>query len=140
MSGTGDTGRTREAEGGSAGSAPAAPPGRRPVPVPVWHHVTDDAGPGPGSSRSASRRPAMWIVLAGVLLATVVAVLVDARAGCLVLAGVLVAAGLARAFLPGPGPVGISVRSRGLDTFFFLAPAVAIAFLALTTPGVVPQG
>jgi hypothetical protein len=121
--------------------------------VPAWHHVRDDGTPGapepsgaPDGDRSpavpqppgprarlaAGRQPAMWLVLAGVVVATAVALLVGARAACLVLAGVLAAAGLCRAVLPGPGPVGITVRSRGLDTFFFLAPATAIAFLALT--------
>lgn len=76
----------------------------------------------------------MWLVLAGVVLTTGVAALVGGRAGSLGLAGVLTVAGLCRATFPGPGPVGITVRSRGLDVFFFLAPAAVIAFLALTIP------
>ncbi|MFC8922390.1 DUF3017 domain-containing protein [Cellulosimicrobium sp. NPDC057127] len=123
--------------------------------VPSWHHVHDDGTPGeqgttpvPDGDRSpsapvpgpraglgAGRQPAMWLAVAGVGLTTLVALLVGARAACLVLAGVLAVAGLCRAVLPGPGPVGITVRSRGLDTFLFLAPAVAIAFLALTLRG-----
>ncbi|WP_069387216.1 DUF3017 domain-containing protein [Cellulosimicrobium cellulans] len=121
--------------------------------VPAWHHVHGDGTPdepqqAPGADEgrapevppvpeprvrlAAGGQPAMWLVVAGVALATVTAPLLGARAACLVLAGVLVVAGLCRAVLPGPGPVGITVRSRGLDTFFFLAPAAAIAFLALT--------
>ncbi|OLT52453.1 DUF3017 domain-containing protein [Cellulosimicrobium sp. CUA-896] len=124
---------------------------RRATLVPSWHHVHDDGTPDrpvvppdpdgtPSAARppeprarlAAGRQPAMWLALAGVGLTTAVALLVGARAACLVLAGVLAVAGLCRAVLPGPGPVGITVRSRGLDTFFFLAPAVAIAFLALS--------
>jgi len=124
----------------------------RPPLVPAWHHVDDDAPDGPGSahdpawdddatpprvpeppaSLAPSRQPAMWLVLAGVAVATAVTMLVGARAGCFTLAGLLAVAGLCRATIPGPGPVGITVRSRGLDVFFFLAPAVVIAFLALT--------
>jgi hypothetical protein len=121
----------------------------RPAFVPSWHHVHDDgtsdehevtsapdgdrspSAPGPRASLAAGRQPAMWLVVAGVGLTTAVALLVGARAACLVLSGVLAVAGVCRAVLPGAGPVGITVRSRGLDTFFFLAPATAIAFLAL---------
>jgi len=74
----------------------------------------------------------MWLVLAGVAVSTLVAVLVGARAGCFTLAALLAVAGVCRAAVPGPGPVGITVRSRGLDVFFFLAPAVVMAFLALS--------
>ncbi|GED09007.1 DUF3017 domain-containing protein [Cellulosimicrobium cellulans] len=123
----------------------------RPPPtlVPAWHHVEDEPGdeepsagapddearppvPEPPASLAPSRQPAMWLVLAGVAVSTLVAVLVGARAGCLTLAGLLAVAGVCRAAIPGPGPVGITVRSRGLDVFFFLAPAVVMAFLALS--------
>lgn len=128
----------------------------RPTLVPSWHHVHDDGQPDaadgspdvvdapapvtvpePTVSLAPSRQPAMWLVLGGVALATAVALLVDARAASLVLSGVLAVAGVCRAVIPGPGPVGITVRSRGLDTFLFLAPAVVIAFLAFA-PGVGP--
>lgn len=123
--------------------------------VPAWHHVHDDEAPDepqqahgadethvpagppvpePRARLAAGGQPAMWLVVAGVALTAVAAPLLGARVACLVLAGVLAVAGLCRAVLPGPGPVGITVRSRGLDTFFFLAPAAAIAFLALTLP------
>ncbi|WP_435738858.1 DUF3017 domain-containing protein [Cellulosimicrobium sp. PMB13] len=136
----------------------AAPHRPRASIVPSWHHVHDDgeqpgAGPAPDRggdetptgqpvpeptvSLAPSRQPAMWLVLLGVGLATAVALLIDARAASLVLSGVLAVAGVCRAVIPGPGPVGITVRSRGLDTFFFLAPAVVIAFLAFA-PGVKP--
>lgn len=118
--------------------------------VPAWHHVDDEADdeghpagdrpdgvarqpvPEPPASLAPSRQPAMWLVLAGVAVSTLVAVLVGARAGCFTLAGLLAVAGVCRAVLPGPGPVGITVRSRGLDVLFFLAPAAVMAFLALT--------
>ena len=118
--------------------------------VPAWHHVEDEPGddgrpagarpddearppvPEPPASLAPSRQPAMWLVLAGVAVSTLVAVLVGARAGCFTLAGLLAVAGVCRAAVPGPGPVGITVRSRGLDVFLFLAPAVVMAFLALT--------
>ena len=125
--------------------------------MPPWHHVTDEPGAGgdgagPGAPATSGgngpvptvpltpaslapwRQPAMWLVVAGVALSTLVTLLVGARAGFLTLAGVLVVAGLSRAVLPGPGPVGITVRSRGLDVFFFLAPAVVIVFLTLSVP------
>ncbi|MFF2268919.1 DUF3017 domain-containing protein [Cellulosimicrobium cellulans] len=124
----------------------------RPPPtlVPAWHHVEDEPADGepsagarpdgearppvpePPASLAPSRQPAMWLVLAGVAVSTLVAVLVGARAGCFTLAGLLAVAGVCRAAIPGPGPVGITVRSRGLDVFFFLAPAVVMAFLALS--------
>ena len=118
--------------------------------VPAWHHVDDESGdeghpagdqpddvaqppvPEPPASLAPSRQPAMWLVLAGIAVSTLVAVLVGARAGCFTLAGLLAVAGVCRAVLPGPGAVGITVRSRGLDVLFFLAPAVVMAFLALT--------
>lgn len=122
----------------------------------MWHHVNDDPGAGDGTGPGAPpppagngpvpplpvtpaslapwRQPAMWLVVAGVALSTLVTLLVGARAGFLTLSGVLVVAGLCRAVLPGPGPAGITVRSRGLDVFFFLAPAVVIVFLTLSVP------
>ncbi|MET3974850.1 DUF3017 domain-containing protein [Cellulosimicrobium sp. TH-20] len=119
--------------------------------VPVWHHVDDETDDGPvpegapapddatpppvpepPASLAPSRQPAMWLVLAGVAVSTLVSVLAGARAGCFALAGLLAVAGVCRAAIPGPGPVGITVRSRGLDVFFFLAPAAVMAFLALS--------
>ncbi|MBD5786883.1 DUF3017 domain-containing protein [Cellulosimicrobium terreum] len=127
--------------------------------VPRWHHtrdgdtregdtseVTSDVPgvgrpvPDPPVSLAPGRQPAMWLVLAGVGVTTVVAVLAGALVGCLVLAGVLVVAGVARACLPAPGPVGITVRSRGLDVFFFLAPAAAIVFLVVSLLLTLPNG
>ncbi|MBD7950323.1 DUF3017 domain-containing protein [Oerskovia sp. Sa4CUA1] len=79
---------------------------------------------------------AMWLVFAGVLLAVAVTLVVGARAGVLVLVGILVVGAGVRAFLPGPGPVGLTVRTRWTDVIMYLALAGAMGTLAVTVPNI----
>ncbi|MFF2622709.1 DUF3017 domain-containing protein [Oerskovia jenensis] len=79
---------------------------------------------------------AMWLVFAGVLLALVVTLVVGARAGVLVLVGILVVGAGVRAFLPGPGPVGLTVRTRWTDVIMYLVMAGAMGVLAVTVPNI----
>ncbi|WP_265520739.1 DUF3017 domain-containing protein [Oerskovia flava] len=92
--------------------------------------------PLPAVSLAPRRNLAIWLVLAGVLASLAVAVLVGGREGTLALASLLVAAGLLRALLPGPGPVGLTVRSRGVDVFFFWSLGAMIASLAVVAPAI----
>lgn len=82
------------------------------------------------------RNTAMWTVCAAILLVVAVTVAEGARIGALGLAGVLVGAGVARLVVPGPGLVGIAIRSRGLDATMYFCLAAAIAVLAQTAPNI----
>lgn len=149
----GHGGREVASEDATAGPpVPAARPAVVPVdpapPVPPVHVPAAHVSPAHGGSAHVApahaapgrpvppRAPAMWLVMAGIGVSTLLAVLVGARVASLALAGVLVAAGVARLALPGPGPVGITIRSRGLDVFFFWSAGTAIAVLALTVPDI----
>jgi hypothetical protein len=79
---------------------------------------------------------AMWLVAAGVLVAVAVTLLAGARAGTLVLVGLLIVAAGVRAFLPGPGPVGLTVRTRWTDVVMYLVMAGSMGSLALTVPNI----
>ncbi|SDC34386.1 Protein of unknown function [Sanguibacter gelidistatuariae] len=78
----------------------------------------------------------MWTICAAVVVVAVVTLLEGARLGALGLAGVLVGAGVARLVVPGPGLVGIAIRSRGLDAAMYFSLAAAIAVLAQTAPNI----
>lgn len=82
------------------------------------------------------RSTAMWTICVALVLVLVVTVLEGARLGGLGLAGVLLGAGVARLIVPGPGPVGIVIRSRGIDAAMFIGLAAVIAFLAQTAPDI----
>lgn len=79
---------------------------------------------------------AMWLVAAGVLIAVAVTLLIGARAGVLVLVGILVVGAGVRAFLPGPGPVGLTVRTRWTDVIMYLTTATVMGALAVTVPNI----
>lgn len=79
---------------------------------------------------------AMWLVFVGVLLAVAVTLFLNARAGILVLVAILVVGAGIRAFLPGPGPVGLTVRTRWTDVVMYLVMAGAMGALALTVPNI----
>lgn len=79
---------------------------------------------------------AMWLVFAGVLLAVAVTLLVSARVGVLVLVGILVVGAGVRALLPGPGPVGLTIRTRWTDVIMYLALAGAMGTLAIIAPNI----
>ena len=77
----------------------------------------------------------MLLAGAGIAAATLLGVLVDPRAGTLVIAATLAFAGLWRAAKPRtPFAAGIAVRSKGFDLFLYFASALTIAVLALTLP------
>lgn len=78
----------------------------------------------------------MWIIAAAVVGVAVVTVLEGARLGALGLAGILLGAGIARLVVPGPGLVGLAVRSRGFDAAMYLSLAAVIAVLAQTAPNI----
>jgi len=79
---------------------------------------------------------AMWLVFAGVLLAVAVTLLAGARAGVFVIVGILVVGAGVRAFLPGPGPVGLTVRTRWTDVIMYLTTATVMGALAVTVPNI----
>ncbi|MHA7132296.1 DUF3017 domain-containing protein [Oerskovia turbata] len=119
-------------------SAPLAPPAG----IPRVAGGDGDGGQAVADSSPTVVAPApqsnlaMWLVFAGVLLAVAVTLLVGARAGILVLVGILVVGAGVRAFLPGPGPVGLTVRTRWTDVVMYLVMAGAMGALALTVPNV----
>ncbi|GII98591.1 Protein of unknown function (DUF3017) [Sediminihabitans luteus] len=92
------------------------------------------AGTHPAAAQSRRPAPALWWVVAGVVLATVVALTVDTKLGIAVLATTCLAAGVARAVVAGPGPEGITNRSRSVDVTLFLGAAAVLVFLAAIAP------
>lgn len=108
------------------------------VPVVVPAAAEDD----PASREDAAHvvvargAPAMWVVMVGILLALVLALRVSVPMGVGMLSAVSAGAGIWRAFGGSPGPVGITNRSIGVDVAFFEVFAVALAFLAVTTPAI----
>lgn len=99
---------------------------------------TAAAGVPPQRPRPAAtrRNTAMWTVCAAIIVVVAVTVAEGARIGALGLAGVLVGAGVARLVVPGPGLVGIAIRSRSLDAAMYFSLAAAIAVLAQTAPNI----
>ncbi|PFG33886.1 DUF3017 domain-containing protein [Sanguibacter antarcticus] len=82
------------------------------------------------------RETAMWVVCVGVVGVVLVALVFGARESALALAALLVGGSVARAVIPGPGPIGITVRSRAVDVFMFAALGLMIAVLAQTAPNI----
>lgn len=78
----------------------------------------------------------MWVVCVGVVGVVLVALVFGARESALALAALLVGGSVARAVIPGPGPIGITVRSRAVDVFMFAALGLMIAVLAQTAPNI----
>ena len=78
----------------------------------------------------------MWAVVVALVVVAIVTGLQGAQAGAFGLAGILVAAGVARLVVPGHGPVGIVIRSRGVDATMYFTLAAAIAVLAQTAPNI----
>lgn len=76
----------------------------------------------------------LWITVAGLTATVATGLLVGARAGAYVLAGVLALGALLRAALPAPGPVALAVRARWLDVTVLAGLAVAVAVLAAIVP------
>ena len=78
----------------------------------------------------------MWTVCVAVLVVTAITAFAGARVGSWGLAVILAGAGIARATIPGPGPVGITIRSRTFDVSLFFGLAAVIAVLAQTAPNI----
>ncbi|MCG2802931.1 MAG: DUF3017 domain-containing protein [Cellulomonas sp.] len=78
----------------------------------------------------------LWFTVAGVGLTTAVAtVLGSSRVAAWTLAVVLAACAVARAVLPEPGPLAITVRRRWLDVAVLLGFAVLVGVLGTLLPG-----
>ncbi|MBI9114157.1 DUF3017 domain-containing protein [Sanguibacter suaedae] len=94
-------------------------------------------GPPTGAASAPQRRStAMWIVMVALLASLAVTFDVGARAGAMSISALLVAAAVTRGLVPGPGPIGITVRSRGVDVLMFVGLAAVIAALAQTAPNI----
>ncbi|WP_084480759.1 DUF3017 domain-containing protein [Ruania albidiflava] len=87
--------------------------------------------PAPAGTHRRRRRPAMWVALAGIVLALVVTFAFGPRAGGVALAVELVALGFVRAVAQ-RAPYGISARSRAFDVTVLMGGGVVLAVLALT--------
>lgn len=127
----------------SAPDARATPdPGPDPERTAPWHPLgTDDGADGVQAPRHAPKPPvrrdtAMWLVCVGVLTVLVTAVALGAREAALALAILLLTGSLARAVIPGPGPIGITIRSRGVDVAMFAVLGIMIGVLAQTAPNI----
>lgn len=112
-------------------SAPDVPDGQ----VPIQAQQLIDPRAIARASLEASRNASLWWTSAGVLVATVVAVVVGTRAGAYTLAGVLAVCAVVRAVLPHPGPVAVSVRAKAIDVTVLAVLAVSIGVLAQLLPG-----
>ncbi len=88
-----------------------------------------------GGREPAARRDGSFWAVAGALVAVVATVLlVDARTGAYLLAGVLAIAAVLRAARPAPGPAALSVRARWLDATVLATFAGTVAILATIVP------
>lgn len=87
--------------------------------------------PAPAGTLRRRRRPAMWVALAGIVLAVLATFALGPRVGGVVLAVELVALGFVRA-VARRAPYGISARSRAFDVTVLMGGGVVIAVLALT--------
>ena len=105
-----------------------------------WHPVqgTDVSGQPPrhAPKPTVRRETAMWLVCAGVLAVVAIALTLGAREGALALAVLLLTGSIARAVIPGPGPIGITIRSRGVDVAMFATLGLMIGILAQTAPNI----
>lgn len=78
----------------------------------------------------------MWLVCVGVIVVVAIALALGAREAALALAGLLLTGSVARAVIPGPGPIGITIRSRGVDVAMFATLGLMIGILAQTAPDI----
>ncbi|RHA44111.1 DUF3017 domain-containing protein [Cellulomonas rhizosphaerae] len=119
------------ASGTDAAGEPEVPDGQ----VPIQAQQLIDPRAIARASLGASRNASLWWTSAGVLVATVVAVVVGTRAGAYTLAGVLAVCAVVRAVLPHPGPVAVSVRAKAIDVTVLAVLAISIGVLAQLLPG-----
>lgn len=87
--------------------------------------------PAADGSLRRRRRPAMWVALAGIVLALLATFILGPRAGGVTLAIELVVLGFVRA-VGRRAPYGISARSRAFDVTVLMGGGVLMAVLALT--------
>ena len=85
-------------------------------------------------SLAASRNRSLWLVVAGLLAACVVAAVKDGAAGALVIAAILAMSAVVRAVVPEPAPVALAVRARALDVAVLTGLAVGIGILSQAIP------
>lgn len=107
--------------------------------------VTHDATPAatheatlvttPARHVEGTRGLALWLVLAGVAVATLAATLESARAGVAVLVATLLGVAAVRGRLRERRPEGLAIRSWPLDLATLLLAAAALTVLS-STPGV----
>ena len=143
-----DEGQRRLHESAPGGRSTPGHPGRGPDEVAPesesgtapWHpvHVDADTGQTPRHAPKppVRRETAMWLVCAGVLAVVAITLGLGAREGALALAVLLLTGSLARAVIPGPGPIGITIRSRGVDVAMFATLGLMIGILAQTAPNI----
>jgi hypothetical protein len=81
------------------------------------------------------RAPALWVVVAGIVLATVLAVVDGARPAAVVVGVTLLGAAIARLMRRGRRPEGIAVRSTWWDAVVLGVMASGILLLQ-SAPGV----
>jgi hypothetical protein len=114
--------------------------------APDWRQPADEAGWNDGNPSPAEEDPvdadhptrrstrAVWWLLGGVLVSLALGLVVGGRAGSLGIAVTLAIAGIFRAVLRGPGPVGLVIRTRSLDVVMYMSAAVMIGVLAVVAP------
>ncbi|MBK5250163.1 MAG: DUF3017 domain-containing protein [Actinomycetales bacterium] len=90
----------------------------------------------PTQPAPARTHAVMWMALAGVAAALVVAFTWGARPASVLLAVELLVLAFVRAVAPPPGPYGISARSRGFDVAFLFLGGAAMVVLALTADNI----
>lgn len=76
--------------------------------------------------------PALWLVAGAIVVATVLAVSVGARAACWLLAATCAASAVARLLARGRRPEGLAVRSTWVDVTVLTGLAIGLAVLALS--------
>lgn len=76
----------------------------------------------------------MWVMIGGVVLATLTAVLVDGRLGVFVLAGTAALGAAARVTMQ--EPIGLMIRGRTFDVACFATFAVVLAVFGAIAPEV----
>ncbi|WP_155990619.1 DUF3017 domain-containing protein [Paraoerskovia marina] len=88
----------------------------------------------PGHAPRSATPTAMWVMVAGVVVATLVAVVVDGRLGVFVLAATAGLGAVIRARYA--EPVGIMIRGRTFDIATYSLFAVVLAVFGVIAPGV----
>ena len=113
--------------------APAEPPRPSTGPIPVEEAPLDPRAIA-RASLDAARNVSLWWTCSGIVVATLVALTAGTRAGVFVLAVVALAGAIARAVLPSPGPVALSVRAKPIDVAVLAVLSLGLVVLAQILP------